>query len=161
MKPKGFIYLAHLKFRYMAPLVIERVFDAPVSVLWTALTDKDEMKQWYFDLKEFKTEPGFTFSFTGGTEEKQYLHLCEVIDVIPNKKLSYTWKYDGYTGESKVTFELFPEGNKTRLRLTHDGLETFPALADFARQNFEQGWASIVGTSLKEYIAKKGAETTL
>jgi uncharacterized protein YndB with AHSA1/START domain len=83
MKPKGFIYLAHLKFRYMAPLVIERVFYAPVSVLWTALTDKDEMKQWYFDLKEFKTEPGFRFSFTGGTEEKQYLHLCEVIDVIP------------------------------------------------------------------------------
>jgi uncharacterized protein YndB with AHSA1/START domain len=145
----------------MAPFVIERVFDAPVNVLWTALTNKDEMKQWYFDLKEFKAEPGFKFSFTGGTKERQYLHLCEVIDVIPNKKLSYTWKYDGYTGESKVIFELFPEGSKTRLRLTHEGLETFPALADFARQNFEQGWTSIVDTSLKEYVAKKGAETAL
>jgi uncharacterized protein YndB with AHSA1/START domain len=145
-----------------APFIIERVFDAPVSVMWKAITDKDEMKQWYFDLKEFRAETGFRFSFMGGSEDKQYLHLCEVTDVIPNKKLSYTWKYDGYEGESKVIFELFPEGNKTRLKLTHEGLETFPAgQPDFARKNFEEGWTSIVGASLKEYIAKKGAETGL
>jgi uncharacterized protein YndB with AHSA1/START domain len=143
-----------------APFMIERVFDAPVDVMWKAITDRDEMKQWYFDLKEFRAEPGFRFSFTGGPADRQYLHLCEVIDVEPNKKLSYTWKYDGYDGESKVIFELFPEGKKTRLKLTHEGLETFPAnQPDFARKNFEEGWTGIVGTSLKEYIAKKGAET--
>jgi uncharacterized protein YndB with AHSA1/START domain len=140
------------------PFTIERVFDAPVHVLWKALTDKNEMKAWYFDLKEFKAEPGFRFSFTGGKEDRQYLHLCEVIDVIPNKKLSYTWKYDGYTGESKVIFELFPEGEKTRLKLTHEGLETFPAAdnPDLAKENFAQGWTGIIGNSLKEYIVKAG-----
>jgi uncharacterized protein YndB with AHSA1/START domain len=144
-----------------SPFIIERVFDAPVSVLWKAITDKDEMKQWYFDLKEFRAEPGFRFSFSGGPDDRQYLHVCEVIDVIPNKKLSYTWKYDGYGGESKVIFELFPEnGDKTRLKLTHEGLETLPVdQPDFARKNFEQGWTGIIGTSLNEYIAKKGAET--
>ena len=143
-----------------APFIIERVFDAPVDVMWKAITDRNEMKQWYFDLQEFRAEPGFRFSFMGGPDDRQYRHLCEVIDVVPNKKLSYTWKYDGYEGESKVTFELFPEGKKTRLKLTHEGLETFLAnQPDFARKNFEEGWTAIVGTSLKEYIAKKGAET--
>ncbi len=144
------------------PFTIERVFDAAVNVLWKAITDKDEMKQWYFDLKEFKAEPGFRFSFTGGKDDRQYLHLCEVIDVIPNKKLSYSWKYDGYPGESKVIFELFPVGAKTRLKLTHEGLETFPAdNPDFAKENFAQGWNGIIGTSLKEYVVKKAAGARL
>src|SRR4026207_1394625 len=144
------------------PFTIERVFDAAVNVLWKAITDKDEMKQWYFDLKEFKAEPGFRFSFTGGKDDRQYLHLCEVIDVIPHKKLSYSWKYDGYPGESKVIFELFPEGEKTRLKLTHEGLETFPANnPDFAKENFAQGWNDIIGTSLKEYVAKRAVESRL
>ena len=142
------------------PFIIERVFNAPVEVLWKAITDKNEMKQWYFDLKEFKAEPGFKFTFTGGKDDRQYLHLCEVKDVIPNKKLSYTWKYDNYPGESKVTFELFPENDKTRLKLTHEGLETFSANnPDFAKSNFAEGWTGIIGTSLKNYIAKTATYT--
>ena len=34
-------------------VVIERTFAAPVARVWKALTDVGEMKQWYFDLKEF------------------------------------------------------------------------------------------------------------
>ena len=66
------------------------------------------------------------FSFTEVHLEKQWLHLCKVIEVIPMKKLTYSWSYDGYEGNSFVTFELFSEENKTRLKLTHEGLETFP-----------------------------------
>jgi uncharacterized protein YndB with AHSA1/START domain len=138
------------------PFIIERVYNAPVDAVWKAITDKNEMKQWYFDLKEFKAEPGFEFSFTAGPDEKSYLHLCRVTEVVPRKKISYTWKYDGYPGESKVTFELFPEGENTRLKLTHEGLETFPSdNPDFAKESFATGWNQIVGTSLKEYLEKK------
>lgn len=38
------------------------------------------MKQWYFDIKEFKPEVGFEFQFYGGTEEKRYLHLCKNLE---------------------------------------------------------------------------------
>ena len=66
-------------------------------------------------------------------------------EVIAGKKLAYTWSYDGYTGESLVTFELFDEADKTRLRLTHSGLDTFPANnPDFAASNFEMGWNHII-----------------
>lgn len=136
------------------PFTIERIYDASVSKVWKAITDKNEMKQWYFDLQEFKAETGFEFRFFGGTPEKQYLHLCKVVEVIPEKKLAHTWRYDGYEGHSLVSFELFPEGNKTRLRLTHSGLETFPKLADFKRENFEAGWTEIIGKQLKDFVEK-------
>ncbi len=44
-------------------IVVERTFDAPVGRVWTALTDVNEMRQWYFDLKEFKPEIGSEFEF--------------------------------------------------------------------------------------------------
>ncbi|TAK53156.1 MAG: SRPBCC domain-containing protein [Bacteroidetes bacterium] len=137
------------------PFVIERTFNAPVSKVWKAITDKSEMKQWYFDLAEFKPEVGFEFQFRGGTEECQYLHLCKITEVISGKKLTYSWRYDGYEGISFVTFELFAEGDRTKVKLTHAGLETFPASnKDFAKGNFVEGWTAIIGTSLKEYVEK-------
>ena len=44
-------------------VVIERTFNAPVARVWKALTDVEEMRHWYFDLKEFKPEVGFEFEF--------------------------------------------------------------------------------------------------
>lgn len=132
--------------------VIERTFNAPVTKVWKAITDKDEMKHWYFDLAHFKPQVGFEFQFYAGSEEKKYLHLCKVTEVIPKEKLTYSWRYEGYEGMSFVTFELFPEGNKTRMKLTHTGLETFPKLPDFARESFSAGWTDIIGTSLKKYV---------
>ena len=134
------------------PFVIERTFPVPAARVWQALTDNEQMKQWYFDIPGFKAEPGFEFSFTGGTEENQYLHLCKVIEVIPGKKLTHSWRYDGYPGDSFVSFELFEEGESTRLRLTHTGLETLGPNPDFAKENFEMGWTSIVGTALKRFL---------
>jgi uncharacterized protein YndB with AHSA1/START domain len=134
---------------------IERTFKADTSKVWHAITNKEAMKHWYFDFKEFKPEIGFEFQFYGGTEENQYLHLCKVTEVIPEKKLSYSWRYDGYPGISYVTFELFDEGEQTKLRLTHSGLESFPAdQPDFARKNFEAGWNDIIGNSLKAFLEK-------
>lgn len=137
-------------------IIVERVFDSPVSKVWGAISDKNEMKQWYFDLAEFKPEVGFKFHFTSGpSPEKQYLHLCEVTEAIPEKKLTYSWRYDGYEGISFVTFELSPEGDKTKLKLTHTGVETFPSdNPDFDRKNFVAGWNDIVNTLLKEFLEK-------
>ena len=138
------------------PFVIERTYNAPVAKVWEAISNKDKMKLWYFDLAEFKAEPGFEFEFCGGTEENKFRHLCRITEVVKEKKLTYSWRYDGYPGESFVTFELFDEGDKTRLKLTHAGLETFPAdKPDFARHNFEAGWTHIFGTSLQEFLEKK------
>jgi len=137
------------------PAITERTFNASASQVWKAITDNNSMKEWYFELAEFRPEPGFEFTFTGGRDERQYLHICRVTEVIPEKKITYSWRYDGYEGISYVTFELFNENGKTRLKLTHSGLESFPASnPDFAKENFAEGWNGIIGTSLKEYLEK-------
>ncbi|MFC5269276.1 SRPBCC family protein [Adhaeribacter terreus] len=135
------------------PIIIEQTYNTPAEKVWQALTDNIQMKKWYFDLEDFKPEPGFKFQFEGGTETQTFLHLCEVTEAIPEKKLTYSWRYNGYAGNSFVTFELFPEGEKTRLKLTHAGLETFPASEPaFAKANFVEGWNHISGISLKEFL---------
>ena len=138
------------------PFVIERTFNAPIEKVWKAITDKDQMKQWYFDLAEFKPEVGFEFQFEAGDENQKYLHVCKITEVITGKKLTHSWKYDGHKAETYVTWELFDEGDKTRLRLTHEGLERIAEYGPaFARENFAKGWTSIIGTSLKEFFEKK------
>jgi uncharacterized protein YndB with AHSA1/START domain len=137
------------------PFIIERTYNAPADKVWKAITNKDQMRQWYFDLADFKAEPGFEFQFEGGPDDRKYLHKCRVTEVVPGKKLQYSWRYEGYEGNSFVTFEIFAEGDKTRLKLTHEGLETFPMNnPDFAKKNFMEGWNQIIGTSLKDYLEK-------
>jgi uncharacterized protein YndB with AHSA1/START domain len=139
------------------PFVIEQVYAAPVKKIWQALTNKEQMKAWNFDVSDFKAEVGFEFHFEGGAEDRSYTHLCKITEVVPERKLSYTWSYKGYPGMSTVTFELFPEGDKTRLRLSHAGLETFPVATnpDFAKKNFEMGWNEITSKSLRTYVETK------
>ena len=136
------------------PFVIERTFNAPVEKLWKAITDKEAMKEWYFDIASFKPEVGFEFEFSAGSAAKTYIHKCKVTEVINEKKLTYSWRYKGYEGNSFVTFELFNEGDKTRLRLTHEGLESFPKEPDFAKESFAEGWTYIIGTSLANFLEK-------
>ena len=133
-------------------VVLERTFNAPLARVWKALTDVDQMREWYFDLKEFKPQVGFEFGFVVEHEGNTYDHRCKVTEVIPQKKIAYTWRYHGHEGDSLVTFELLAQGDKTHLKLTHTGLETFPRTPAFAREKFEAGWTAIVGTDLKQFV---------
>ena len=135
-------------------VVIERTFNAPARRVWQALTDVEEMRKWYFELKEFKAEVGFEFEFMVEHEGTTYHHLCRVTEVIPQEKIAYTWRYQGEPGDSLVTFELFAEGDKTRLKLTHSGIETFPRTPAYARKNFETGWTQIIGSELEQFLEK-------
>ena len=139
------------------PFVIERIYQAPVDRVWRAITDKDQMKQWYFDIAEFRPEVGFEFQFEGQNEGRVYLHLCKVTEVIKGKKLQYSWRYKGYEGLSYVTFELFSEGDRTRLKLTHEGLETFPDQPNFKRENFQAGWTALIGDLLPKFLSSPAA----
>jgi uncharacterized protein YndB with AHSA1/START domain len=137
-------------------IVIIRVFDADISLVWRAITEKELMKEWYFDLEKFEPIVGFRFEFKGGHEDGiQYNHLCEITEVEFEKKLTYSWKYEGYEGLSFVNFELSSENNKTRLDFTHSGLLSFPSSnPDFAVHNFEQGWTHFIDHALPQFLIK-------
>lgn len=137
-------------------LTFERTYNAPIERVWKALTDKEQMKVWYFNIPEFQPEPGFEFTFQGEKDCETFLHLCKVIAVDPPTKLSYTWAYDGYPGESLVTFHLEKlSDQQTILTLTHQDIDTFPADNDFfAPSNFTEGWTFILGTALMDYVER-------
>ena len=124
-------------------IIMERIFNAPVARVWQALTDVDQMRQWYFDLKEFKPQVGFEFEFIVEHEGNSYHHLCRVTDVVPEKKIAYTWRYKGEPG----------------LKLTHTGIETFPKTPAYARKNFEAGWTAIIGSELKQFVEASKKES--
>ena len=144
------------KTEHADAVIVERTFNAPIARVWKALTDVDEMRRWYFDLKEFRAETGFRFEFVVEHEGNCYHHLCRVTEVLPQKRIAYTWRYKGEPGDSLVTIDLFGEGDKTLLKLTHTGIETFPKTPAYARKNFESGWTAIIGTELKQFVESKG-----
>jgi len=135
-------------------VIVERTFNATADKVWSAITDLNELKSWYFNLEEFEARVGFKFDFMGGPEDgKQYLHLCEVTEVIEGKKIAYSWRYDNYPGNSLVCWELMDKGEQTLLRITHTGLETFAGIgAEFEKNSFNEGWNYFLYTALKEYL---------
>ena len=137
------------------PIVKEVTIDAAISKVWKAITDKDDMRQWYFDIDEFRPEVGFEFYFSPEMDGKKWLHLCRIVEVIFEKKLSYSWRYDGYGGDSLVTFELYKEGEGTRLKLTHEGIETFSSDFPYTKEKFTEGWNQIIGINLKKFLEKE------
>jgi len=94
------------------PLVKEVILDAPVSRVWQALTNKDELKQWCFEMNAFKPEVGFEFQFFGEKDSHKFLHLCRVLEAETEKKMKLLWSYDNVPGDTYVTFELFPKAIK-------------------------------------------------
>jgi uncharacterized protein YndB with AHSA1/START domain len=136
------------------PLVKEVLLDAPVARVWQAITNKDELKQWSFEMNDFRPEVGFEFEFYGEKDGEKFLHLCKVLEVEPEKKIKWLWTYEDVEGETFVTFELFSEGKGTRLRLTHEGLENLPQDENYAKENFVAGWNDLLGQFLKDYLDK-------
>jgi uncharacterized protein YndB with AHSA1/START domain len=139
-------------------IVIERTFDAPIETVWKAITNKDDMKQWWPDvgaLELFKPEVGFETRFTTRHNDMDFVHIWKVTQVAPGKKITYDWKFAGNPGNSSVTFELSSEGDKTRLKLTHRGLESFLPERNphLARGNFLMGWTSLA-LSLQQFVEK-------
>jgi uncharacterized protein YndB with AHSA1/START domain len=152
------IFLSIIKMKRMSQqdpslVSVQLLTPASTDYVWRSLVNIDLMKEWFFALEEFQPVTGFEFSFKGQAEDRSYIHHCRIIEVIPGKKIAYTWTYEGYTGESIVSFHLEPEESGSILVLTHEGLDNFsPLNPDFDIENFREGWTQIIGTSLKRHL---------
>lgn len=136
------------------PVVTEQVFDVSAARLWAAITERDQMVEWFFaEIPEFKAETGFKTQFNIDAGERQFLHLWEIIDAVPSQKIVYDWRYEGYPGVGKVTFEVSEEDEGSRLRVTSEGAETFPQdIPEFKRESAVDGWQYLIQESLPNYL---------
>ena len=138
---------------------LEENIDGSVDEVWTALTDPKEMRKWYFDnIPDFKAEPGFKTKFKMDSGERIFTASWLVTEVLPKKKIKYTWSYDEYKGEGPVTFILSPKGEKTLLTVINEGLESFPQdIPEFTRESCMGGWEYFIKKRLPEYFKDKKA----
>jgi uncharacterized protein YndB with AHSA1/START domain len=136
---------------------LERVLDAPVETVWRYLTEAELRKQW----------------FMGGTDARpdSEFELLNDHDNLSDEDVPYPEDYAPYKGRTwsekvirfepprllettfqggkngVVTYELRPEGDRTRLVLTHSGITSPTGFQDFGG-----GWNSHM-TVLQERLA--------
>ena len=138
------------------PIVVEQTFNTSIDAVWRSITEIDQMRQWYFEnIPSFKPEVEFETQFNVQSQDRNFLHMWKVTEVVPLKMISYNWKYEGYPGDSFVVFELFKQNNLTKLRLTHQVQESFPEdIPEFSKESCVEGWTFFIIKSLKEFLEK-------
>ena len=111
-------------------VTVEREIAHPPEKIWRALTQPHLIAEWLMK-NDFVALPGHGFTLTGDWGSV----ACEVIEVEPNRTLSYTWDAMGL--ESTVTWTLRPSGTGTHLRMEQSG---FRADQEQAFQGAKFGW---------------------
>jgi uncharacterized protein YndB with AHSA1/START domain len=119
-------------------------FPHPPSSVWEYLTRADLMELWLMK-NDFQPILGHEFQFkinpVPALDFDGIVH-CRVLEILPFKKLSYSWKTgpgDGTTTiDSVVVWTLEPKDKGTELLLEHTGFSETANLAMFNALN--GGW---------------------
>lgn len=120
------------------------VIDARPEVVFKALTDEQELTQWFPNQAAFEARVGGRMKFKFHRPETGENHTMEgkVLELVSDKKLSYSWKGDLVPDfpDTIVTWTLEPvEGNKTQVTLVHSGLKGKLA------EEHDKGWTYFIG----------------
>jgi uncharacterized protein YndB with AHSA1/START domain len=108
---------------------LERYLPDPPAVVWQAITDRSQLKEWFpcdVIVAGGHWEVGAAISFPFPPEVIDMTLAGTVLAVDEPKLLSYTWG-----DQETLRFELYPEGDGTRLVLT-DQLEASAAARNAA-----------------------------
>ena len=136
---------------------LERVLDAPPEKVWRYLTEAELRNQWFMGGTD--ATPGGEFDLLNDHDNLSEEDVPYPDDYAPYKGKTWSEKVlrfdpprllettfqSGKNGT--VTYELFPEGGKTRLMLTHSGI-----VSGTGAQDFGSGWNSHL-TVLEEKLA--------
>jgi uncharacterized protein YndB with AHSA1/START domain len=135
----------------MEGLMIDRevLIEAPVEVVWRAITEPDQITQWFADRVDLVVEPG-AHGYMGFGEQGGPV-VVEVVD--PPARFAFRWNYqpgeEPAAGNSMlVEFTLTPEGDeRTRLRVVESGHE-LRAWPDAEKQRYaddhRDGWPTFL-----------------
>lgn len=137
------------------PIVLKQEFQCSQESLWRAITEPKQMRLWYFDnIPDFKARVGFKVEFLIRNEGRTFTHQWEVLEVVPNKCLSYHWRYKEYPGEAVIHFTL-ERSAPVMLVVTMDVLTDFPdGVPEFERSSCVGGWNYFIKESLVDYFSQ-------
>ncbi|NNE65467.1 MAG: SRPBCC family protein [Pyrinomonadaceae bacterium] len=142
---------------------IEKIVElsAPVSRVWSAITDHVQFGEWFRVRLDGPFEVGATT--TGNITYEGYEHIKWVSvteEMTPESRFVFSWPPSAvdpdteYPADAKVTcvFELEPTEDGTRLTITESGFGQFPEKKrlDILRSNAE-GW-DIQAKNIADYL---------
>jgi len=115
------------------------------EVMWDYLTKPELLAQWLMP-GNIKPVVGHTFEMISKPKPEMNHdghNYCEVLEVIPYKKLVYSWKAGPEPGtitvDTKVTWTLTPKDNGTELHLLHEG---FTDNNNLLYEGMNAGWVN-------------------
>ena len=118
-------------------VVVEREIPFPVQKIWRALSQPHLIAEWLME-NDFVPAVGHGFSFRADWGSVD----CKVLEVEPNRTLSYTWA--AYGLESVVTWTLTPTSTGTHLRMEQTGFRQDQKQAYHgARQGWQKFFANL------------------
>jgi uncharacterized protein YndB with AHSA1/START domain len=126
-------------------VVVEREMAFPPEQIWRALTQPHLMAEWLMKT-DFKPVAGQGFTLRGDWGSVD----CKVLEIEPNRTLSYTWDAMGL--ESVVTWTLTPIRIGTHLRMEQSG---FRPDQEQAYQGAQFGWRKFLA-ALEQTLAREG-----
>jgi uncharacterized protein YndB with AHSA1/START domain len=125
------------------------VIEASPEIVFKAIIEPEEIIQWLPDQAILEPKVGGRVRIITLKEihpewklERDIIMEGTIKEFVPNKKLSYTWKFNDTPDfpETTVTWELEQiEHNKTKLELTHSGF-TGKEKGNFSIESHTQGW---------------------
>lgn len=129
----------------MEKIIKHKIFFAhPPEAVWDYLTKPELMELWLMK-NDFQPIVGFDFQFrTNPIPALDFdgIFYCRVLEIIPFKKLSYSWKSGPGGGEitldSVVVWKLQPTEKGTELFLEHSGFERIENLNFY--NGLTDGW---------------------
>jgi uncharacterized protein YndB with AHSA1/START domain len=136
----------------MSDIKKEAIYPYPPERVWRALTDPRALAEWAMP-NDFKPFVGHKFQFRVKPQPGwRGIVDCEVLEVDPPRRLSYTWQGDPKSRVTVVTFILEPVPGGTRLRLEHTGFRGLGGL--FLKLLLGSGWGGMLRTALPGVLAR-------
>ena len=139
------------------PVIVKQDFEAPAQVVWAAITDPTKMNRWFFkNIAAFEAREGFETSFDVEADGLLFTHQWRILEVSTGRSVKYHWSYAQFPGVGYVTFEVIPRNTGSSLKLTNEGLDSFPEdISAFSRENCEGGWDFFIRQNLAAFVAGK------
>src|SRR2546423_13675041 len=123
-------------------VVVEREIAFPPEKIWRALTQPHLIEEWLMK-NDFKPVAGHRFNLRRDPKPDVSVVVdCQVLEVEPNRTLSYTWA--AYGLESVVTWTLTPTSTGTHLRMEQSGFRPDqPQYYQGAKGGWQQFFANL------------------
>jgi uncharacterized protein YndB with AHSA1/START domain len=142
-----------------ATFVIERTYDADVARVWHALSDNGARDQWFGGGPAFaETEKSHDFRVGGhGSEEGQWhggptsRFFSTYTDIVEHRRIVFTydmWLDGRHISTSVTTIALAPDGDRTHLTYTEQGVHLDGLDSVEGREEGTKGLLDQLGTHL-------------